>query len=34
MDNTKLLKASEIGDLETVKQLLSKKEIDVNCKQI
>ena len=32
--NEELLDASEKGDLESVRRLLSNKHIDINCKRI
>ena len=29
-----LLKASEKGDIETIRRILSEKKIDINCKDI
>lgn len=34
MNNQEFLNASRKGDLETVRQLLSNKKIDINCKDI
>lgn len=34
MNNQEFLKASEDGDLESVKRYLSTKKIDINCRGI